>query len=141
MTDLKATLSAFALAGHAVFRVAAGILFFQHGAQKLLGWFGGFGGTPGATAELVSQMGLAGVLETGGGLLLAFGLFVRPAALVLIGEMLVAYFQAHFPRGGWPIENAGELALLYAAIFVFFATHGAGRYSLDDWFRKLKKTA
>jgi putative oxidoreductase len=98
--------------------------------QKLFGMLGGFGGTPGATAPLV-LLGLAGVLETFGGLLLALGLFTRPVAFVLAAEMVVAFFRSHFPRGGWPLENGGELALLYMLVFLFFAAHGAGPASLD----------
>lgn len=122
----------FAPAAHALVRIGAGILFMQHGLQKLFGMFGGFGGTPGATAPLMSQMGLAGVLETFGGLLIVLGLLTRPVALVLMLEMIAAYFIAHLPQGGWPIENGGELALLFALVFAFLATHGAGPYSLDN---------
>ncbi len=109
----------------------AALLFMEHGAQKLLGWFGGFGNTPGATAPLFSQMGLAGVLELFGGLLIVLGLFTRPVALVLMLEMITAYFIAHLPQGGWPIENGGELALLYALVWAFLATNGPGPYSVD----------
>lgn len=115
----------------AILRIGAGLLFMQHGLQKLFGLFGGFGGTPGATAPLVSLMGLAGVLELGGGLLLILGLFVRPVALILAAEMVVAFIQAHLPQGGMPIQNGGELALLYALIFVFLAARGAGPLSVD----------
>ena len=115
---------------HAALRVAAGILFMQHGAQKLLGWLGGLNGS-GATAPFASQFGVAGVLELAGGLLLLLGLFARPVAFVLMLEMLVAYGKAHLPLGGWPIQNQGELALLYAAIFLFFVGHGAGPFSVD----------
>ena len=118
-------------ATHAVLRIGAGILFFQHGAQKMLGWFGGFGGEAGATAPLFTLMGLAGVLELLGGALLVLGLFVRPVAFVLAIEMLIAYAIAHMPQGGWPVQNQGELALLYALVFTFFAAHGAGPLSLD----------
>ena len=114
-----------------VLRVGAGLLYMQHGMQKLFGLLGGFGGKPGGTATLVSQMGLAGVLEFGGGLLIAVGLFTRPVAALVAVEMVWAFFQAHFPRGGWPIQNAGELALLYASVWIFFAAHGAGPYSVD----------
>ena len=85
----------------------------------------------GATVPLVSQMGLAGVLETFGGLLLVLGLFTRPVAFLLAGEMLVAFFQVHLPRGGAPIQNGGELPLLYMLVFLFFVGHGAGPASLD----------
>ena len=129
--SLGGTLASLAPATHALLRIGAGLLFMQHGLQKLFGLFGGFGGTPGATAPLISQMGLAGVLETFGGLLLVLGLFTRPVAFVLAGEMLLAFFQAHFPRGGWPIQNGGELVLLFMIIFLFLAANGAGPASLD----------
>jgi putative oxidoreductase len=117
---------------YALLRAGAGLLFMQHGLQKLFGYFGGFGGNPGGTAPLMSLMGLAGVLEFGGGLLLILGLFVRPVALVLFVEMLCAFGMAHLPKGGWPIENGGELSLLYALVFAFLATHGAGPMSVDS---------
>ena len=128
--------SRFAAATHALLRIGAGLLFMQHGLQKLFGMFGGMDGK-GATAALVSQMGLAGVLECFGGLLIVLGLFTRPVALVLVLEMLAAYFTAHLPQGGFPIENGGELALLYALVFAFFAANGPGPYSLDE--RRLSK--
>lgn len=131
MTSIVAGTSRLAPAAHALLRVGAGLLFMEHGMQKLFGMFGGMG-SPGATAPLFSQMGLAGVLELGGGLLIVLGLFTRPVALVLMLEMISAYFIAHLPRGGWPIENGGELALLYALVWAFFATHGAGPYSIDE---------
>lgn len=114
----------------AVLRIGAGLLFMQHGAQKLFGWFGGMG-PEGGTVELISQMGLAGGLEFFGGLLMVIGLFSRPVALILAVEMVWAYFQAHAPQGGAPIENGGELALLYALVWAFFAAAGAGKASVD----------
>lgn len=129
------------LATHTLLRAGAGILFLQHGLQKMFGLLGGFMGTPGATAPLMSQMGLAGVLEVAGGALLIAGLFTRPVAIILTLEMLGAYFMAHLPQGGWPIQNAGEPALLFALIFAFIAAHGAGALSLDrvirwPWLRR-----
>lgn len=115
---------------HSILRIAAALLFMQHGAQKLFGLFGGMDGQ-GGTAELFSQMGLAGVFEFFGGALIALGLFTRPVAILLVLEMLAAYFIAHIPQGGIPIQNGGELALLYAFIFAFFAASGAGPASLD----------
>lgn len=103
----------------------------QHGAQKLFGVLGGVGGEPGSTVPLISLMGLAGVLEFFGGFLVALGLFTRPVAFVLAGEMAVAYFRSHLPEGFWPILNRGELAALYAFIFLFLAANGGGRFSLD----------
>lgn len=112
-------------------RIGAGLLFMQHGAQKLFGWFGGFGGTPGATADLFSLMGLAGVLEFFGGALVALGLFTTPVAAILVLLMLSAFFMAHVPQGWVPIQNGGEMALLFALIFAFVASRGSGPLSLD----------
>ena len=83
---------------HGILRIVAGLLFMQHGVQKLFGWLGGFG-PEGGTAPLFSMFGLAGVLEVFGGLLIVLGLFTRPVALVLVVEMLSAYVIAHLPRG------------------------------------------
>jgi len=115
-------------------RIVAGLLFMQHGMQKLFGVFGGFGGTPGATAPLFSLMGVASILESLGGLAILLGLFTQPVAFVLSGEMAVAYLLVHLPRGLWPIQNQGELAALYAFIFLFLATAGGGRFSVDHLF-------
>lgn len=115
---------------HALLRIGTGLLFMAHGAQKLLGWFGGMDGQ-GATAELMTQMGLAGVLELVGGALLVIGLFTRPVVVVLALEMIAAYFIAHMPRGLFPIENQGELALLYMLIFIHLAAVGPGPASVD----------
>jgi putative oxidoreductase len=124
-------LNTYGPAAWALLRIGAGLPFLEHGLQKLLGMLGGFGGTPGATAPIGSLLGLAGVLETFGGLLLVLGLFTRPVAFLLAAEMVTAFFKAHFPRGGWPLENHGELPLLYMLVFLFFAANGAGRASLD----------
>jgi putative oxidoreductase len=131
LTGTLGTIASIAPWTHALLRIGAGLLYMEHGLQKLFGWFGGMGGTPGATVHLASQMGLAGVLETFGGLLLVLGLLTRPVAFLLAGEMLVAFFQAHVPRGGAPIQNGGELPLLYMLVFLFFVAHGAGPFSLD----------
>lgn len=112
-------------------RVVTGFLFMQHGAQKLFGLLGGFGGTPGATAPLASMMGLAGVLEFFGGLLILLGLFTRPVAFLLAGMMAVAYFTVHAPQALFPMLNQGELAALYSFVFLYLSARGAGRWSLD----------
>jgi putative oxidoreductase len=116
----------FAEPTFALLRFAAGLLFAGHGAQKLFGALGGR-----QVSEIASLQGAAGVIELVAGLLIAFGLFASWAALIASGEMVVAYFMAHAPKGGSPIENGGELALLYAVVFLFVAAHGAGAYSLD----------
>jgi putative oxidoreductase len=112
-------------------RIVAGVLFSCHGAQKLFGMFGGFHGQKGATAPLLSLMGLAGVIELLGGLLIAVGLFTRPAAFIASGQMAAAYFMAHATRAFWPLQNHGELAVLYCFLFFFLFFRGAGRFSLD----------
>jgi putative oxidoreductase len=113
---------------HAALRIGAGLLFMQHGLQKLFGMFGGIGGR---SVPLMSEFGVAGVLETFGSLLIVLGLLTRPVALLLALEMLVAFFQFHFPQGGMPIENRGELPLLFMLVWLFFAGNGAGPFSLD----------
>jgi putative oxidoreductase len=77
-------------------------------------------------------MGVAGILELCGGLFLIVGLFTRPVAALLIAEMMAAYFIVHVPQGRWPIQNQGELALLYASVFAFLAANGAGPLSVDE---------
>ena len=114
----------------ALFRVVTGLLFWQHGAQKLLGWLGGAGG-PGQTVPLASMPGVAGILEFVGGILIMLGLFTRPVAFLLSGLMAAAYFIAHFPRGFWPAVNEGELAVLYCFVFLYLAARGGGRFSVD----------
>jgi putative oxidoreductase len=115
---------------YALLRIVAGFLFFQHGLPKLFGGFGSKG-----PAELMSQMGLAGVIEVFGGAAIALGLFTSPIAFIASGEVAVAYFQAHLPRGFWPVENGGELAALYCFVFLYFAAVGSGQWSLDTVFR------
>jgi putative oxidoreductase len=117
-------------ATHAILRIGAGLLFFMHGAPKLFGWFGGMG-PEGGSAELVSLMGLAGVLEVFGGLAIALGVLTRPVAAVLALEMLIAYVYAHAPRGLIPYTNGGELALLYGLVWIYMVGNGAGPASVD----------
>jgi len=107
-------------------RIVAGFLFWAHGAQKLLAWFGAE-----SAATFPTLRWWAGGLEFFGGILIVLGLFTRPVAFILAGEMAVAYFMAHFPRAFWPIQNGGELAALYCFIFLLFAAAGGGRFSLD----------
>jgi len=114
----------------ALFRVVAGLMFMQHGARKLFGWLKAPNAPPG-TAELFSQMGVAGVLEFFGGLLIVLGLFTRPVAFLLSGQMAAAYFMAHAPNGPVPILNGGELSVLFCFIFLYLSARGGGRYSVD----------
>ena len=116
-------------------RIVTGFLHAQHGAQKLLGAFGGFGESHGM-APFMSIFWIGGVMELIGGSLVALGLFTRPIAFLLSGEMAVAYFTYHAPQGFWPILNHGELAALYSFIYLFLAANGGGNLSLDGMFRR-----
>jgi putative oxidoreductase len=124
------------LAGRAqsALRIAAGLAYFSHGAQKLLGWFGGMG-PDGGTVELMSRFGAAGIIETVCGAALVLGLFTRPLALIASGEMAVAYFWMHWGQSGqmWWWQNRGEVVMLFSFIWFFFAAAGAGPFSLDAW--------
>jgi putative oxidoreductase len=110
---------------YALLRIVAGLLFAQHGVQKLFGWLGGSGPVP-----MFSQFWVAGVVETFGGLAIALGAFTSPVAFVASGQMAVAYFQAHLPRGFWPIQNGGELSVLFCFLFLYIASRGSGKWSL-----------
>jgi len=114
---------------YAAMRFVLGLLFACHGAQKL---FGAFGSQP-ATGK--PMMLAAGVIEFGGGILIALGLLTRIAAFLSSGEMAVAYFIEHAPQGLCPIVNRGENAVIYCFVFLFVAAYGGGRYSLDSALR------
>ncbi len=115
-------------------RVIVGLFFLQHGGQKLFGWFGS-GMSMGALPTLIV---VAGLLEAVGGLLVLVGAWARPVAFVLAGEMAFAYFMAHFAKGFWPIQNGGEPAALFAFIFLFISAYGAGKWSVDAWWKNRK---
>jgi putative oxidoreductase len=115
----------FSEQAYALLRIVAGFFFAFHGAQKL---FGAFGGTVVPTG---SQLWVAGIIELVGGVLIMVGLFAAIAALVASGEMAVAYFTVHLPQAFWPIQNRGELAALYAFVFLFIAARGSGIWSVD----------
>jgi putative oxidoreductase len=111
---------------YAALRIMAGLMFVQHGLQKI---FGLFGGTPDGVPAFI-QYG-AGGIELVGGALVAIGLLTAPAAFVCSGTMAVAYFIAHQPKGAIPILNQGDLAVLYCFVFLLIATRGAGIWSVD----------
>jgi putative oxidoreductase len=122
---------------YAVSRIVIGLMFAQHGAQKLFGLLGGFGESGGA-APLLSLMGLAGVIEFFGGFMIALGFAAGWAAFICSGLMAAAYFMAHFPQGFIPILNGGELAVVYCFIFLYIASRGSGIWSIDSIWRKEK---
>jgi putative oxidoreductase len=111
-----------------VLRMAIGLLFFQHGAEKLWGFAHGR-----IDHKFATLHGFAGPLEVAGGLLIFLGLFTRPAAFILCGEMAVAYFRSWAPRGFWPITNGGEEAVIFCFVYLWLVTAGPGPWSLDDW--------
>jgi putative oxidoreductase len=111
----------------ALLRIVAGVLFFMHGSAKLLG----FPEEVARSVPLLSLSGIAGALEVAGGALLVLGLWTRPVAFVLSGEMAFAYFIGHAGRGFWPIVNKGELAVLWCFLFLYFSSAGPGAWSLD----------
>ena len=112
---------------YALLRIVAGLLFAMHGSQKLFGWPGNK-----PTVEIASQMGIAGVIELVCGLMIALGLLAGFAAFLASGEMAVAYFMMHAPQAPWPILNQGELAVLYCFLFLYIASRGSGRLSVDS---------
>jgi putative oxidoreductase len=113
----------------AVLRIMAALLFLEHGLVKL------FGFPPGAARglqPLLSYFGIAGLIETVGGWLLLIGLFTRPVAFLLAGEMAVGYFTVHAPLGFYPALNAGDAAILFCFIFLYIAAAGPGAWSVDE---------
>jgi putative oxidoreductase len=110
-----------------VLRIMSGLLLLQHGTGKYLNFPVG----PMNNASPTTMGGFAGILELVGGVLLVIGLFTRPVAFVLSGMCAVAYFFAHAPRGFFPILNGGELAALYAFVFLYLAAAGGGAWSAD----------
>ncbi|WP_460448061.1 DoxX family protein [Alsobacter sp. SYSU BS001988] len=107
-------------------RIMTGLLFLEHGTQKILHFPAG-----GNSPALASLSGMAGVLELVGGLLIALGLFTRPAAFLLSGQMAVAYFLAHAPRNFFPVNSGGDAAILYCFVFLYLVFAGAGPWSVD----------
>ena len=118
-----------------VLRIVAAAMFIVFGTTGLFAFPAGVPPN-GGTVPLMSQAGLGAVLQVVGGGLLLLGLFTRPVAFVLSGEMAVAYFKAHAPSSFWPIVNKGELAVLFCFVFLYIAAHGSGGLSLDSTLRR-----
>jgi putative oxidoreductase len=110
----------------ALLRIMAALLFIEHGTMKLFGFPVGGGGS------LPPALMVAAFIEVIGGILLAVGLFTRPVAFIMCGEMAVAYFMAHAPKGFFPTVNAGESAILFCFVFLYFVFAGAGAWSVDN---------
>lgn len=111
---------------YALLRIVAGIMFAMHGSQKLLGWPGDR-----PPVQLTSLMGVAGLVELVGGVMIAVGFLTGIAAFIASGQMAFAFFMSHWPKGPLPIHNGGELAVLYCFLFLYIASRGSGALSLD----------
>jgi putative oxidoreductase len=122
---MERVLGRFSSQFYALMRIVAGLLFACHGAQKLFGVLGG------QQMVLASKFGLAGIIEFFGGLLIAVGFFTGTAAFIASGEMAYAYVTQHMPRHGFPIQNGGELAVLYCFVFLYIASRGVGIWGID----------
>jgi putative oxidoreductase len=114
-----------------ILRIVAALIFMEHGTQKLFG----FPASDRPQPELFSLIGLAGVLEFFGGILLLLGLFTRPVAFILSGQMAVAYWMAHAPQSFFPVLNGGDAAILYCFVFLYLVFAGGGAWSLDNEMR------
>jgi putative oxidoreductase len=147
---MQATLLSWAPRILSILRIISGLLFLEHGSQKLLHFpprpmpppgappMGGMGPPEGLQALL---MGSSGYFELIGGVLLVFGLFTRPVAFVLSGMMAVAYFMVHAPMNFFPILNMGEGAILYCFVFLYFVFAGGGPWSVDAMMAKRRAEA
>jgi putative oxidoreductase len=124
------------LAGYApwmlgILRIVTGLIFLAHGSSKLLGFPPPGEGTP-SSPPLMSLMGIGGILELVGGALIVLGLFTRPVAFILAGEMAVAYWMFHAPQSPFPLANGGDAAILYCFVFLYLVFAGPGRLAADN---------
>lgn len=110
-----------------VLRIVTGLIFVQHGMQKMLGFPAG----PMPMPAPMTLLWFGGILELVGGVLILIGLFTRPVAFILAGEMAIAYWMFHFPKGFYPILNMGDEAILLCFIFLYLSAAGAGPWSID----------
>jgi len=115
-----------------VLRIMVGLLFLEHGTQKILG----FPPSANPGPALLSLGGIQGLIELVGGVLIVLGLFTRPVAFILCGDMAVAYFMSHAPASFFPMTNRGDAAILYCFVFLYLAVAGGGPWSLDASRRK-----
>lgn len=115
-----------------ILRVITGLMFLQHGTQKILN----FPEAPGWEIAVLSLPWIAGILELFGSIFIVLGLFTRPVSFLLSGLMACAYFMAHYPQGFYPITNGGELAILFCFIFLYLVFAGSGRWSLDAYMKR-----
>jgi putative oxidoreductase len=138
LTRFEGSLSRLEPMAYAALRIVSGSMLSLHGMQKVFGWFAAK-----STPAVGSQIWIGGIIELLSGLLVALGLFTRPAAFLASGTMAVAYLQFHwkFQVADWawlPLINKGELAALYCFVFLFIAARGAGVASLDHTVRRAR---
>ena len=111
-----------------ILRIVVGLLFLEHGTQKILDFPPSLHGNP----ALLSLQGVQGIIELVGGVLILIGLFTRPVAFVLSGDMAAAYFMSHGPKDFYPMMNGGDAAILYCFVFLYLVFAGGGRWSIDE---------
>lgn len=128
MANLDSMSAVWAPRALSILRIITAFLFMAHGTQKLFD----FPAPPGFPFELVSLIGVAAILEVFGGFLALIGLFTRPVAFILSGQMAFAYFIAHAPSNFWPVLNGGESAVLFCFIFLYLSLAGGGPWSVDS---------
>ncbi|UFN50903.1 DoxX family protein [Roseomonas sp. OT10] len=129
MSALASRLQPFAPYALALLRIAAALIFLLHGAQKILGWPAPpSSGMP----PVLSLYWIGGIMELAGGVLLVLGLFTRPVAFLLAGEMAYAYWFMHAPRSVYPLLNGGDAAILYCFVFFYLVFAGPGAWALDN---------
>jgi putative oxidoreductase len=134
MQQLEQQLAKYAPQALSVLRIVAGLIFLAHGTQKWLGFPPPAPNAP--PASLSTMSGAGGVIELIGGILMVLGLFTRPVAFFLAGEMAVAYFWVHAPRNFFPVLNGGDAAILYCFVFLYILFAGGGPWSVDRAWRK-----
>jgi putative oxidoreductase len=132
---LEETIARYAPYVLSILRIVAGLLFLEHGMSRLFGF-----PSPLPTSPVLSLYWFAGAIEFFGGLLVLLGLFTRPAAFIMSGEMAFAYFMSHAPNGFFPILNRGDAAILFCFVFLYLVFAGAGPWSLDALWRKQDAT-
>jgi putative oxidoreductase len=123
---IEQTVSAASPYVRGIVRIAVALLFLEHGLSRLFGW-----PSPLATPPVLTMYWFAGMIEMCGAVLFGLGLFTRPVAFVLSGQMAIAFFKQHFPQDPWPILNGGELAVLFCFLWLYLCVAGPGPISLD----------
>ena len=129
MSQMEELCTAWAPRLLSLLRIFAGLLFLEHGLQKLSGFPAPM--PAGMMVPMFSLIWFAGVIETVGGVLVAIGLVTRPAAFIMAGEMAIGYFMVHAPQGFFPLVNHGEAAILFCFVFLYIAAAGGGAWSVD----------